>query len=246
MAPIKAIVRFGVRLARRPPGGKAGRRGQAGRPGRALTGPPAAGADGVASGSCGRVTGAKGAGARGATGRAEGAAAGPEGGGIPLLPAGKPPAGAVAAGRSAPSEGAAAGRNAAAWGVGAGRPAGCHPACRGRAGGIPAAGRAAAAAPADEVADGPLRALAPSAGMSAPELSAGRGPLARGPRSCARCAAACDPRLRMRAIVRQSATFAAAGHVQPPWQHPAPPGHGACRRTACRGPERARPWPSRP
>src|SRR6266536_823288 len=31
MAPIKATVRFGVRLARRPPGGKAGRRGKAGR-----------------------------------------------------------------------------------------------------------------------------------------------------------------------------------------------------------------------
>jgi hypothetical protein len=68
----------------------------------------------------------------------------------------------------------------------------------------------------------------------------------RGPFCGARCAAACDPRLRMRAMIRHSATFAAARHDRYPWQRPALPGHGACHRSACRGPVPARPWPSRP
>ena len=56
---------------------------------------------------------------------------------------------------------------------------------------------------------------------------------------------ACAPRLCVRAMARHSATFAAAGHDRPPWQRPSAPGHDACHRSACRGPEPARPSPSR-
>jgi hypothetical protein len=61
-----------------------------------------------------------------------------------------------------------------------------------------------------------------------------------------RTGAACEPRLRMRAITTHGANLAAATHGQPPWQRPAPRGHDACHRTSCRGPEPTRPWPCRP
>ena len=84
-------------------------------------------------------------------------------------------------------------------------------------------------------------------GRLPPELrpTPAAGPLARGRRRAAASGAACAPRLCVRTMICHSATFAAARHGRPLWQRPCAPGHGACRRSACRGPEPARPWPSR-
>lgn len=119
------------------------------------------------------------------------------------------------------------------------------------ASGLPAGGTTWPELPAGgRPAGGPPATGAPATGVSATGGTCRPGITStvrtRGPFFVARCAAACDPRLRMRAMIRHSATFAAARHDRYPWQRPALPGHGACHRSACRGPVPARPWPSRP